>query len=317
MYYFKAKCFLFIFFIENTINIFTATGDNTKEYSIVYCTDDNYTIPTLVSMLSAIRNLKNGYRINFYIVVSRKSFSEKTQCIFKDFNDEYKDFCNVIVKKIDDYPEWIIKYYDVLTKKWPVETLFRLLLPDLFKEIDKCLYLDSDTLVVGDFSTLYDMDFDDNYIIGVKDLNFESHNNTLGVKSYINAGVILMNLIKIRNDFRNDFNKGILEILDKYRNSYTSLDDFGSSVLYYPDQNILNIIFNNKIKHVSKKYNYSGSLESDQVIIHFYISNKPWRNKSVNGAKEWWNYYNELYKKGYFWNRKCCRCCRCCRIKLR
>ena len=308
---------MFIFFIENTINIFTATGGDTKEYSIVYCTDDNYTIPTLVSMLSAIKNLKNGYRINFYIVVSRKSFSEKTQCIFKDFNDEYKDFCNVIVKKIDDYPEWIIKYYDVLTKKWPAETLFRLLLPDLFKELDKCLYLDSDTLVVGDFSTLYDMDFDDNYIIGVKDLNFESHNNTLGVKSYINAGVILMNLRKIRNDFSNDFNKGILEILDKYKNYCTSLDDFGSRVLYYPDQNILNIIFDNKIKHVSKKYNYSGPLEPDQVIIHFYISDKPWRNKSVNGAKEWWNYYNELYKKGYFWNRKCCRCCRCCRIKLR
>ena len=113
MYYFKAKSFLIIFFIKNTINIFTATGDDTKEYSIVYCTDDNYTIPTLVSMLSAIKNLKNGYRINFYIVVYRKSFSEKTQCIFKDFNDEYKDFCNVIVKKIDDYPEWIIKYYDV------------------------------------------------------------------------------------------------------------------------------------------------------------------------------------------------------------
>ena len=316
MYYFKAKCFLINFFIKNTIDIFTATGDDTREYSIVYCTDNNYTIPTLVSMLSAIKNLKNGYRINFYIIVNKK-FPEYILEIFNRFGNEYSSFCNVIVKKIDDYPEWIMKYYDVLTKKWPAETLFRLLLPGLFKELDKCLYLDSDTLVVGDFSTLYDMDFDDNYIIGIKDLNFESHNNALGVQSYINAGVILMNLRKIRNDFRNDFNKGILEILDKYRNNCTSLDDFGSRVLYYPDQNILNIIFDNKIKHVSKKYNYSGSLEPDQVIIHFYISDKPWRNKSVNGAKEWWNYYNELYKKGYFWNRKCCRCCRCCRIKLR
>ena len=172
MYYFKVKCFLFIFFIENTINIFTATGDDTKEYSIVYCTDDNYTIPTLVSMLSAIKNLKNGYRINFYIIVNKK-FPEYILEIFNRFGNEYSSFCTVVVKKIDDYPEWIIKYYNVLTKKWPVETLFRLLLPDLFKELDKCLYLDSDTLVVGDFSTLYDMDFDNNYIIGVKDLNFE------------------------------------------------------------------------------------------------------------------------------------------------
>ena len=318
MSYLKFVCFFLFILIHSTVNIFTLKCNDPNTYNIVYCTNDNYTIPTLVSMLSVVKNVKKGKKINFYIVVCKSSFSEYKLEAFTKFKNEYSSFCDVIIKKIDIYPEWIRRYYNILTSSWPIETCYRLLLPDLLHDIDKCLYLDSDTLICGDFSTLYDDTFDDKCILGVKDINFASHNQTLNVQTYINAGVMLMDLVQIRNTFRayGGLDKAILDMLVSNEKICRDLDKLKDNILYFPDQNILNIVFNNKIKLVDKKYDYSGSLEQDQVIIHFYIGDKPWRNKKVKGAEEWWKCYNELYKKGYFWNGRCCKCCKCCKFGL-
>ena len=37
---------------------------------------------------------------------------------------------------------------------------FRLFIPEMFKEYDKCIYLDSDIVVPGDISKLYNVDLE-------------------------------------------------------------------------------------------------------------------------------------------------------------
>jgi lipopolysaccharide biosynthesis glycosyltransferase len=47
-------------------------------------------------------------------------------------------------------------------------TYYRLLLPSILSDCDKCLYLDSDIIVCGDLYELLKIEIDDSYIAGVK-----------------------------------------------------------------------------------------------------------------------------------------------------
>lgn len=66
---------------------------------------------------------------------------------------------------------------------------------------DRILYLDADTLAFKDLSEMFQIDLNENYILGMLDYYYFGI-DYLGIKSerYINAGVVLFNLKKIRND---------------------------------------------------------------------------------------------------------------------
>ena len=48
-------------------------------------------------------------------------------------------------------------------------TYYRLFIPDLFPGLDKALYLDSDVVLLGDVSELYDVDLEDNLVGAIPD----------------------------------------------------------------------------------------------------------------------------------------------------
>ena len=77
---------------------------------------------------------------------------------------------------------------------------YRLLTP-IFIDLDKIIYLDGDTFVFKDLNEMYQLKFNDNYILGFLDVASDGV-DYLGIKSekYINSGVVLLNLEKIRND---------------------------------------------------------------------------------------------------------------------
>lgn len=77
-------------------------------------------------------------------------------------------------------------------------------------EYNKCIYLDCDLIVYGDLKELYETELGNNYLAGVRDCHIMEdtprevqHQNLLGLPSrdkYVNAGVLVINLEKIRND---------------------------------------------------------------------------------------------------------------------
>lgn len=102
-----------------------------------------------------------------------------------------------------------------------VETFYRFYIPSLLPEYDKVIYLDADILVFDDLQNLYKIDVDQVYVGAVKDtyvtsivgqnkksetrpkISFRDYLATvLNVKhtQYFNAGVLLLNLKKIRRD---------------------------------------------------------------------------------------------------------------------
>ena len=122
---------------------------------------------------------------------------------------------------------------------------YRLLIPKYFKQFERCLYLDCDTVCKGDISELYNADFDGNYIIGCQGIDYSiKQAKELGIKYYINSGVLLFN-----NDLMNQENY-FQQIKDRWRGA------IGKPKVFSADETIINYVFHKKIKLISEKYNY-------------------------------------------------------------
>ena len=79
-------------------------------------------------------------------------------------------------------------------------TFYRLLLPVII-DSDRIIYLDGDTLTLKDLTEMYNSKFENNYVLGF--LGIASYGlDYLGIKSnnWVNAGTLLLNLKKIRDD---------------------------------------------------------------------------------------------------------------------
>lgn len=121
----------------------------------------------------------------------------------------------------------------------------RLLIPKYFKQFDRCLYLDCDTVCQGDLSELYNADFDGNYIIGCEGIDYSKKQaKELGLKYYINSGVLLFN-----NDLMNKEN-----YFEQIKNTWRGA--LGKPKVFSADETIINYVFHKKIKLISEKFNY-------------------------------------------------------------
>ena len=137
--------------------------------------------------------------------------------------------------------------------RWSPVIFYRCIAHRFFKDIDKLLYLDSDTLICRDVSELFDTDLTDYVLGGVRDMapvNDKFHPQGIFVKKfsekylnngpYINSGVLLLNLEKMRE--------------------YENLLFETKIPLYYPDQDLLNASFVGKIKILPLKYNLAPGI---------------------------------------------------------
>lgn len=186
----------------------------------------------------------------------------------------------------------------------PIVSYFRLLIADVIK-IDKCIFLDGDMIINTDLNNLYSIDIENYYIGGVRDPRFllyfdksEKHRREAGIPSmnmYINAGTIIFNLKKIREEH-------LQELFLKELNENH----------IFMDQDILNKICFDNIKIIPGQYNVFADIPEHKIfscnknveskIIHFAGIYKPWNNIRVNGAKLWWNYAKQVLAKDVYQN---------------
>ena len=198
---------------------------------------------------------------------------------------------NIKMIKIDEEE---VKNFPQYQKRYPKEIYFRLFATKYLPEnIDKILYLDSDTLVINKLDELYNMDFEGNYYIAtthVKKILRKINEVRLRIDDdvpYINTGVLLINLKELR---KIDVQKEVCEFVEN-----------NSKKLMLPDQDIITALYGEKIKIVDAlKYNLGDRdlniynlnhiknpiglkwVKENTVIIHYYGRNKPW-NKNYRG----------------------------------
>ncbi len=164
---------------------------------------------------------------------------------------------------------------------------YRLLIPELFPQYDKALYMDCDIVLLSDIAELYNIDIGENYIGAVADQAVASvpqfveyTKNALGIdgEKYFNSGVIVMNLKKFREiDFYNKFNA----VLRSY--------DF----IVAPDQDCLNLICKDKVHYYGLEWNkmpIGGAGDSLPKLIHYNLSMKPWHYDGVLYEEHFWSF---------------------------
>ena len=181
---------------------------------------------------------------------------------------------------------------------------YRLFLPRLFAGEKRCLYLDSDLVICSPLAELYDMDMGCACMAGVTDRLCleESHLKRLkadwGIEPgyYINAGVILMNLERMRSG------GGAERALEL---AYTR-------PFRYLDQDVLNQVYCGQVLLLPKRYNVfpddtaedqqflrellpdDASLFPDEALIspavvQYIGEKKPWRSSGVPYEAYWHN----------------------------
>lgn len=140
---------------------------------------------------------------------------------------------------------------------------FLRLFADRFPKLpDKLIYLDTDTVLTGDIAKLYEQELGNAEFAGVRD-RYGCH--FFGI-NYLNAGVLLLNLPKIRET-------GLFR---------RALDACARKKIFLSDQTALNRCAKQK-KLLPRRFNEQKELRNDTVIRHFSMTIRwlPFRTQNV------------------------------------
>lgn len=284
---------------------------------IVLSSDENYVPYMYVTILSLLKNKNVDTEYDIYCLVNSSIKKQTKEKIFK-LQEKYQ----TDIKFIDMgefFSDNVVQISHIT-----IPTYYRLKMPELLQNYEKAIYLDTDVIVLKDLAEYYNTDISNYYIAGVKGADFiinkeenKNYYENIGLRSiehYINAGVTLWNLEKIRKD-----NK-VIELYDLAKKNFRVMD-----------QDVINVAFQDGIKVLELKYNlmtkyfditnpdgqkYSQYVEiygensikealKDPVIIHYADKIKPWDKSNSWLAKYWWKYAKDApfpfwFKKNIF-----------------
>ena len=274
------------------------SNGNNNVIPIVLITDENYVLPTAVAVTSMIKNKNKNSHYNIYILHNK--LPRKIQNQFQQLSSE-----DVSINFIEpENSKFLLSVKDKRENDYiSAAVLFKFAIPQIFKEYDKILYLDGDTIINGDLSMLYNTDIKDNYAGVIKDIHpiLSGAYKHLNIDTYFNAGIILYNISKILSDN-----------IDEYLNSKEILEK--TKKFFWFEQDTYNIVFNKNVKYLHPKYNFiieswnkygiknsckvfdisskeGKSLYKNAIIYHLASEQKPWIYKNGLMRKSWEKYY--------------------------
>jgi len=271
---------------QNILNMLELPEES--NYPIVFITDQNYIEQTTIAISSLIRHRKKNTRYSIYILC-------------KNLHDnDYKklDLFSGAAKIIP--VEYHLK--NIFNQKNHVTTsaLIKFELPNIFRDFENILYLDSDLIVLQDISYIFSLFDTKTYAGVVKDAGamLQGSHKNIHLSNYFNSGVMLLNLKKMRID----------DITNKLWYQKESIQETN-----FMDQDIFNIVFNENVTYLPLKFNsiadhylnysyhditnitqYPDKIVRDSfqspAILHFAGADKPWE-VAPSPRKEF--YFNE------------------------
>ena len=190
--------------------------------------------------------------------------------------------------------------------RYPAAAFRRLFFGRLLPGLERVLYLDADTLVLGDLRPLWALDISGHALAAVTHPLFPHFSReriaALGVRDladFFNSGVLLMNLPRVRRH-----EQGFLEFL---------ADPRCRALLAFADQDVLNAVvpraerlalhprWNLQIPHLEMPLAWIPddpadvrSARADPVIVHFNGRIKPWHFRSRHPYRErFWHHLRQ------------------------
>ena len=274
--------------------------------NIVFASDNLYVPYMGISIQSIIMN--SNQDINYFIYILDNGISENNR---KRLRTLEKDNVKLHFIDMNDYLKNIDTSMFYIYPPYTISTYLRFFLPKIFPELDRILYIDSDTVIEKDVADLFNCKLDNKYLAAVEDFEVKRIiyadstikdylHNTLqlqNIDSYFQAGVLLFNLNLMRTI---NFTEKCFEILKKIQKPM------------FVDQCVLNAVcakFYKKLDpswnvewHLSfqpsnlkenlKPIDYSRYFESfnNPFIIHYTSRVKPWNTPDIPLADRFWYY---------------------------
>lgn len=262
-----------------------------KAINIAYMVDNNYVPYMITSMHSAIKNKNKESVYNFYIIA--ENFSSENIDKIKKIKEH-----NVNIEIIPARQKTLDYSHLGRFASFKI-AMQKIFIPDYLENIDKVLYLDADTLVQKDLNKIYSTNMGGAYIGATKDglmYQFPEHITEIGLdwrKFYFNSGVMLLNLKDMRKD----------AIIEK------SITYFNTHYEVFGDQDILNVVVNDKVIPISYRYNCNSTFfeEKDAEFLSNFYNEKVYQTSRENydnatilhfaGYKPWTEWYTHSYLK--------------------
>lgn len=273
-----------------------------KVIPIVLACNDKYSQFVSVTVQSIIRNCDMRYFYDIYVF--NTDITPMNVKLLEESNELYRVRCVDISKFIKPH----VQNLQQNSKYISIETYYRLVIPSVLPKYDNVIYLDCDLVVLADISELYSIDIGNNLIGGVRNplhSAMKSHiENDLALdsKKYVNAGVLVMNTGKMREE---GFEKQCFDLLASGRE------------LKFMDQDTINIIAKDRIYYYDMSWNYEWHYErlntfkdkryhlieeevpeyekaSEEIrILHYTGDIKPWNNSKLRFGDLFWEYANK------------------------
>ncbi len=270
---------------------------------IFFTIDDSYAPFNAVAIKSMLDNASKDY--NYKIMI-----------IYQDLNKENIEKIKSLETdnaKIEFYP--MKDELELITDRdenklrcdyFTLTIYFRLFIADMFPEYDKGIYIDSDIVVPGDISELYNIDLGDNLIGASTDHSIQEvpelinwMENGIGIKKqeYINSGVLLLNLKLLREK---KFSQKFLKLLNEFHFDTVA-----------PDQDYINAMCNGKILYLNEAWdvmpNKAKPAFKNPKLIHYNLFDKPWCYDNIQYEDIFWKYAKQTsfyepiveFKKNY------------------
>jgi len=285
--------------VQFKTNAMIASDNDKKEIPIVFITSNDYVIPTGVAIDSLFLNKKPATMYKIYVIVTENVTAEnKTKLIRCGKGNAQVNFIECNTSGLNEYvvPGYYVHPCDLL----------KFNISGLLPQYEKVLYLDGDILINGDLSELYNTNISDAYLGAVSDLAAVKwgYQKRLGIASYFNAGVMLLNSARMRQE---GFEEKLYR-MKKQNPDYICMDQdvfnvaVKNEVVFFPVK--YNVMLYNFLQpvcggiaklneHYGTSYESFDALLRDAVIVHLTSEFKPWMYKDIVMHKEWMLYFKK------------------------
>ena len=258
---------------------------------VIYHSSDSFASVTGVSMASLFEN--NQSMDHIHVLYIERGMTENNKRKLLEIANKYGRELEFM-----EMPNWSERLGIQLKsckKGWLGFGYNRLFLTEFLPEdIDKVLYLDSDTIVEHSLEELWNTDLSGYYVAGVDDCLSSKYRKLVGLGDegvYINAGMLLINVKKWREE-------NVCQMF---------IDDVVKNNGYYVfnEQSIINSLFAGHVKILPQNYNVNSLVylyDYDELMAlrkpHKYSDNK----RELNDAKT--NPYITHFTGNFFVKRR-------------
>ncbi len=250
---------------------------------IFYAADDNFLKYTLVSLTALKENADRTRNYRIHILLT--TVSEELKKPFEALAEE-----NFAIEFVDVSAYLATCDNELHTRDYYSKTTYyRLFIAEMYPAYDKALYIDSDTIVLGNVAELYDHDLGENLVGACHEqamVQVDVYGNyveqVLGLdrNRYFNAGMLLINCRLFREE---KMLKQFLDLLHAYTFTVTQDEDY------------LNVLCENRVLWLHQGWNAEVIGEmcvppEEMKIIHYIMTSKPWHYADCRFADIFWSY---------------------------